>query len=237
MQTKPHDPAERFPVDSLYDAGRHLRVEMISRGEPNVGERIRALRDRQGLSLRALAQRCELSLNAISRIERCEASPTVASLHRLASALGVSVADLFNGEQENAVVVVRRNHRLGARTESMRMESLGSGLANQQIEPFLMTLEPGPRNMDEPVTHAGQEFALCLEGDVEFTVAEQAYRIGSGDSLLFEATLPHCFRNASKKRSVLLLVFQGGEAGHVARRRHLEVLTGLRGSSGPESEP
>ena len=61
----------------------------------NVGQRIRTIRERQGLSLRAVAERCGLSLNAISLIERGENSPTVSSLHHLATALNVPITRFF----------------------------------------------------------------------------------------------------------------------------------------------
>lgn len=61
----------------------------------NVGQRIRRLREQRQLSLRALARLCGLSTNAISLIERGENSPTVSSLHALATALGVSITDFF----------------------------------------------------------------------------------------------------------------------------------------------
>jgi transcriptional regulator with XRE-family HTH domain len=108
--------------------------------EINVGQRIRALREAEGLSLRALAERCGLSINAISQIERGENSPTVSSLHLLASALNVSIADLFKDDRQQTVLYVRPDERLRTEARGVRMESLGIGLANQQIEPFVVTV-------------------------------------------------------------------------------------------------
>ena len=77
----------------MIQTGRY--IDMIEQAEPNVGQRIRMLRDQRKLSLRALADRCGLSINAISLIERGENSPTVSSLHVLATALGVPITDFF----------------------------------------------------------------------------------------------------------------------------------------------
>ena len=70
--------------------------------EPRVGMRIRALRKQQGLSLRALSAQCGLSINAISQIERGESSPTLSSLHVLATALGVPLTVLLEDDNEQS---------------------------------------------------------------------------------------------------------------------------------------
>ncbi|RPJ19952.1 MAG: XRE family transcriptional regulator, partial [Planctomycetaceae bacterium] len=110
---------------------------------PDVGGRIRLLREKRGLSLRGLAARCGLSVNAISRIEHGENSPTVASLHLLAQALGVPIAAFFQFEAQGVRVRFRRNSRLSAGHSDMAIQSLGAGLSDQQLEPFLVTLSPG----------------------------------------------------------------------------------------------
>ena len=112
---------------------------------PDVGGRIRALREQRKLSLRALAKQCDLSVNAISMIERGENSPTVSSLQTLAAALGVKITAFFEAPHDYAVVLVRRAQRLGTQSGGVLMESLGIGLANQQLEPFMVTVEPGSR--------------------------------------------------------------------------------------------
>ena len=80
--------------------------------EPEVGARLRILREQRGLSLRELAERCDLSFNAISRIERGENSPTVSTLHQLANALSVSITAFFEAGHEEATVLIRRDRRL-----------------------------------------------------------------------------------------------------------------------------
>ncbi len=195
---------------------------MTEQPEPNVGLRIRAIREQRRLSLRALAERCNLSVNAISLIERGENSPTVSSLHLLATALGVSITDFFQEDNELSTVLIRHDRRLAYQKNGVAMESLGFGLRNQQLEPFLITVEPGAGN-DEPVTHAGQEFVYCLEGEVEYHVAGERFRLEAGDSLLLEATRPHYFCNTALTPATILVVFQAAESSHLARQRHLEA--------------
>jgi transcriptional regulator with XRE-family HTH domain len=194
---------------------------MTEQKAPNVGQRIRLLREERGWSLRALAERCGLSINAISLIERGENSPTVSSLHLLATSLGVSITDFFEDEREQTVVYVRPENRLRSQANGIAMESLGIGLRNQQLEPFLLTVAAETGNIDQPVSHPGEEFIFCLEGEVSYCVADQIYRLEAGSSLLFEAMTPHCFRNTAKTPALLMAVFLAGEDGHLARSLHL----------------
>jgi transcriptional regulator with XRE-family HTH domain len=196
---------------------------MSESAEPNVGPRIRAIREQVGLSLRALAERSSLSVNAISLIERGENSPTVSSLHLLATALGVKIADFFEEAQEQSVVFVKSKQRLHTQAVGLVMESLGIGLHNQQIEPFMMTIAPGAGNMNEPIVHPGQEFVFCLEGAIDYRVGDQSYRLLSGDSLLFEATQPHYFYAVGESPARILVVFQAVVGRELARQRHLEI--------------
>lgn len=189
----------------------------------NVGPRIRAIREQRKLSLRALAERCDLSINAISLIERGENSPTVSSLHTLANALGVKITDFFEEMHEQAIVFVPRGQRLGTQGNGLVMESLGLGLHNQQLEPFMVTVEPGAGGASQPISHPGQEFVYCLTGMVEYHVGGQTYSMLPGDSLLFDATQSHYFCNLGEIQAELLLVFQGFEGGILARHRHLET--------------
>lgn len=198
---------------------------MAEQEVPNVGQRIRSFREERGWSLRELAERSGLSINAISLIERGENSPTVSSLHLLATALGVSISNFFENEREQAVVFVRPAARLRSEANGIAMESLGIGLRNQQLEPFLISVAAGAGNIDQPVSHLGEEFVYCLEGEIKYCVGERTYVLQPGCSLLFEATIPHCFRNGAQKPALLMMVFYAGEGGHLARRLHMDFST------------
>jgi transcriptional regulator with XRE-family HTH domain len=186
-----------------------------------VGKSIRALRERQGLSLRTLAERSGLSLNAISLIERGENSPTVSSLQMLASALEVPITDFFSAEQNQAVVFVKPPARLRSQVDGISMESLGTGLRNQQLDPFLLKVDPGKGNVDRPVGHSGEEFVYCLEGAIDYYVGEQVYHLEPGYSLLFAATIPHTFYNRKEKPALLMIIFHAGAGSLLGRHQHL----------------
>lgn len=188
----------------------------------NIGQKIRAIREQQGLSLRALAARCGLSVNAISLIERGETSPTVSSLQLLANTLQVPITNFFEDEQDQTVVFLKPEMRLRTDANDITMESLGIGLRNQQLEPFLITAAPNTGTLEQPISHAGEEFVYCLQGTVEYSVDGRIYSLQPGYSLLFSAALPHCFRSTSQTPAQMLVVFLAVEGGDLARRLHLE---------------
>jgi transcriptional regulator with XRE-family HTH domain len=183
--------------------------------ELTVGQRIRAIREARGLSLRALAGLSGLSPNAISLIERGENSATVGSLHALATALGVTLSDFFREDQSNTLVITRTSGRIRTEVGSLVLESLASGLGEQQLEPFLMTLEPGA-GVEEPVSHRGEEFVHLLVGELDYWVDGRHLVLSPGDSLLFKAGMPHHFMNRGATTSQLLIVFMAGAGSHLA---------------------
>jgi transcriptional regulator with XRE-family HTH domain len=189
---------------------------------PDVGSSIREIREAKGYSLRGLAERSGLSLNAINRIERGVSSPTVSSLQRLATALSVPINRFFEIGNEYATILIRKNQRMRTRGKGVLFESLGSGLPGQMIEPFLMTLLPGAVGGEEPISHAGEEFVYCVEGEVEYLVNDEWHRLEAGDSLLFQSPQPHLCRNTGLKQAIVLLIILAVEEDvRLAQHQHL----------------
>lgn len=192
--------------------------------ESNVGSRIREIRKKKGLALRALAEKCALSVNAISLIERGENSPTVSSLQKLSLALEVPITDFFITENGLSAVHVKNGQGVRYRKSGVELESLGTGLTEQRLEPFRLTIEPGePEAEDVAIIHPGQEFVYCLEGELEYFVEGRSFSLSPGDSLLLEATRPHSWRNITSNPATVILIFQAASDNHLARQRHLEA--------------
>jgi transcriptional regulator with XRE-family HTH domain len=189
---------------------------------PNVGGRVRALRHQRGLSLRALAELCDLSPNTISLIERGVTSPSVSTLHRLAMALGVSITSLFDDRVEKArIILTRADERPRSGSASVVLESLGAGLEEQACDPFLVTLKSGASSGKQVMVHTGHELVFCFQGALEYEVAGENYRLGEGDALLFHADLPHRWRNPNSIPAVFLLIMQIAEDLHESVDQHL----------------
>ena len=102
------------------------------------------------------------------------------------------------------------------------MENLGSGLPNQQIEPFLMTIEPGGSSTSSQITHSGEEFAYVMNGTLLCTINDRQYELEEGDSLLFLASQPHIYRNRGTTTAQILIIFQPMVGQVMAHQHHPE---------------
>jgi len=176
-------------------------------GSIDVGARLRMLRAGAGLSIRALAEMSGLNVNTLSLIENGKTSPSVSTLQQLAGGLGVPVTEFFVTEQGDKTVVHQKNDRRPrALFEHGVMEDLGAGMSRFGAEPLIVTLEAKADSGKNPIVHTGREFVYCLEGRVAYTVDTETYLLEPGDSLLFEAYLPHRWKNADAEPSRVLLV-------------------------------
>jgi transcriptional regulator with XRE-family HTH domain len=173
-----------------------------------VGQQLKAFRKMRGISMRDLATASELSVNTISLIERGKISPTITTLHKLAIALGIGIAEFFAAESGKQVIFTKRDQRRSVRSGMAMIGSLGSGLDNQTMEPLLVTLASGSDSGSRPMTHFGHEFAFCLEGRIIYEINGEQYLLEPGDSLFFEAFLPHRWSNGQAAPSQALVVAQ-----------------------------
>ena len=176
--------------------------------EINVGRRLRELRIERGLSIRALAEQSGLNVNTLSMIENGKTSPSVSTLQQAATALKAPINAFFETQiYPQSSVYQKAGNRQSAAFTHGTLTDLGAGFTHSGLEPFVVTLEPQADSGDTPIVHTGLEFVYCLEGSLTYEVEGDTFTLDSGDSLLFEAHLPHRWRNAGNtpSRSLLLL--------------------------------
>jgi transcriptional regulator with XRE-family HTH domain len=176
--------------------------------EVNVGQRLRQLRAEQDLSIRALAKKSGLNVNTLSLIENNKTSPSVSTLQQLAFALNVPITAFFETDiPKNTIAFQKAGQRPVVAFERGTMEDLGAGLTSRGAEPFIVTLEPNADSGPNPIVHTGREFVYCMEGRLAYTIEDHTYVLEPGDSLLFEAYLPHRWQNVgvTQSRSLLAL--------------------------------
>ncbi len=199
-----------------------MRDLSTSAASIDVGERLRLLRERRGLSQRALAQAAGMSANALSQIERGNVSPSVGTLNRLAAALNVPITAFFEtGIPRETVVFMRANQRPRVPLPRGLIEGLGGEIFTGQVEPFFLTLEAGGNSGPHPVVHAGHEFVFCLRGVLEYVVESSTFRLEAGDSLLFAAHLRHRWRNPASVVTNAIIVLAGFPEGERPAAGHL----------------
>lgn len=174
----------------------------------NVGQRLRVLRTGRGLSIRALAEKSQLNVNTLSMIENGKTSPSVATLQQLAFALETPITSFFDsGVPKNKIAYHTASQRPKVAFAHGTLEDLGAGMISRGAEPFLVVLDPHAESGSNPIVHTGREFVFCLEGCLTYTIEDQVFQLEPGDSLLFEAHLPHRWQNlgATPSRSLLVL--------------------------------
>jgi transcriptional regulator with XRE-family HTH domain len=195
---------------------------MTEQDPTQVGQRLKDFRQDRGLSLRALAELCELSPNTISLIERGLTSPSVSTLQKLATALGVAINSFFvEPEDVKKVIVTRQGQRTRSGSASVILESLGYGLEGQACDPFIVTLKTGANSGRQMMAHAGTELILCLEGELDLEIAGEHYRLHPGDTVLFRAEQPHSWRNPNHGPAVFLMMMQASEHREASMEQHL----------------
>ena len=169
------------------------------------GGRLKAVRLSQNLTQRDLAGRAGVTNGMISMIEQNKHSPSVATLNRLIDALGLSFAEFFSIELPPLPQVFYRKSDLVRLTEGkVRFQVVAAERADKTVQMLHETYEPGGDTGAEMLTHEGEECGIVLEGEIELTVGDQRRVLGPGDAYYFESSIPHRFRNVSKKQAVII---------------------------------
>lgn len=186
---------------------RNTKCLDMSQATDQVGQRLRSIRKARKLSIRALAERSDLSVNTLSLIENGKTSPSVSTLYQLARGLKVPITIFFDSDPPNRKVVYQKaSERKQIIFSQGQMESLGAGLSGLGSEPFITTLEPDATSGNAPIIYAGREFIYCLEGQITYTIGDEIYPLDPGDSLILAAYTPHSWRNSAPTNSRALLV-------------------------------
>ncbi len=189
-----------------------------------VGRNLRDLRTKRGLSLRALADLSGLNVNTLSLVENGKSSPSVSTLQQLALALEVPMTAFFESEQiEKRVVFTRATQRPMAAFGSLQMQNLGKDLAGKVVQPFVVILQPGMGSGDRMIVHTGHEFVYCLEGSIRYQVNHEDYYLEKGDSIVFEAHLPHCWENQGQEEAHILLTLYPTDEREEPGGRHFSL--------------
>lgn len=169
-------------------AARHGRSRAPS--AERVGERIRKQRQAQGKTLQQVAQRSGLSVGFLSQIERNLTGITLSSLVNVAQALGVPLRELLEQPLQTAPDS-HRGRRLAYAIESTSpsYERLSTVFPGSHMHSVKINVPAGYTS--ETVSHAGEELVFVLSGEIDYTVDTKHYALATGDSLHFDAGLPH----------------------------------------------
>lgn len=171
----------------------------------NIGQKLRDLRKKHGLTQEELADRSELSKGFISQLERDMTSPSIASLEDILQCLGTSLSEFFQEEKEEEQIVFSEEDYF-VKEDLQDRNQIRWIIPNAQknmMEPIHLILEPGGRTCpDNP--HEGEEFGFVLQGSVEIHLGKRVCLARQGDSFYYVSDCPHYI--SSKEGAELLWV-------------------------------
>ncbi|MDQ0322909.1 transcriptional regulator with XRE-family HTH domain [Pararhizobium capsulatum DSM 1112] len=175
--------------------------------DPVLGERIRGLRKRRGMTLSQLAETCELSTGYISQIERNLAYPSIPALVKIARGLGVTVQWFFAGAspvaQEEHGYVVRSGNRLKIQYEHGIIDELVTPKMSLQVEMIYTRLPPGTESA-ESYANAADGVGFVISGELEMWVGERHFHLHEGDSCSYSSGEPHRYRNSGAREAIVM---------------------------------
>ena len=214
------------PTDTVLGCGNAWESDMDGRGEINdpkdapaieaddavdqrLGETVRLLRQRAGLSIQDVANKTGLSNGMISQLERARAMPSIRTLRLLSIALDVPISYFFETTDPGDVqrYIVRRNSRRllrltasGVVKEALTPEDKG------QLELYELTLNPGASSGTDFLQHTGEKAGYILSGSLRLWLDNQAHVLEAGDSFRFPSIVPHMFDNPTQQAARVIWV-------------------------------
>jgi transcriptional regulator with XRE-family HTH domain len=175
--------------------------------EVDVGERLRALRRFRRCTLRTIAERSGLSESFLSQVERGRSSASIASLRRIADALGVSISDLFEPGGLPGPRVLRRNDRPALSFGILGRKLLLTPRPLHHLEVFAGELEVGGSTGAQPYAHGdSEELFVVLSGTVQLELGGELFELESGDSIDYRSSTPHRISNVGEELAEVMWI-------------------------------
>ena len=173
-----------------------------------LGRTLQAARKARGLTVGRLSERAKVSAGLISQLERGRGNPSFLTMSRLAEALEVPLGHFLQGAGEPRRRLVRAGERKklvlpGDHAEQLVYELLTPDLGGA-LEVLRTTVPAGWTNEDRPFSHHGEECVHLLQGSLEVTLGVEFYTLDEGDSITYDASLPHWWRNVTTHDAVII---------------------------------
>jgi transcriptional regulator with XRE-family HTH domain len=197
---------QNMPTGANAREGRKALLDLSRTA--GLGLNLRRVRTEKGLTLDRLASLSELTRGYISLVERGLKVPSIAALLRLAKALDVSVAYLFdpNSAQAPRYTIYRQREQgaIQTRDGTFGLSALAAGRTRKMMEPFLMT--PPHKSAPRASHHAGDEMLFVVSGRIVIKLDGEDIAMDKGDCLYFAGETPHEVRSVGRQKAEVLVV-------------------------------
>jgi transcriptional regulator with XRE-family HTH domain len=168
--------------------------------ELNVGERLKTLREMNGMSQRALAKKAGVTNGIVSMIEKNRNSPSLATLKKILDAIPIPMAEFFT---EGTTPRLRKFFKAGNLHEigssGFSFKQIGVDLSGKSMQILHEHIEVGADSGVEMLSHESEEGGVIIRGTIELTVGSEIQVLGPGDAYYFDSRIPHRFRNIGEE--------------------------------------
>ncbi len=186
----------------------------------NLGDKIKTLRKKIGMTQKELAEQVGLTPSFISQLEKNLISPSLDSLLKLSEKLNTQpiyfLTDGESGPLQKMVVKPDERQDIqfpALKSTDVKLQLLVSDVLNRRMEPYLLTIREGATIGRHFYSHKGDEFAYVIEGELELEIQDEKQVVRQGDSLYIESTFPSKWVNTGKKDAVILWVLSPPRTG------------------------
>lgn len=179
--------------------------------EQSLGASLRRLREQQGISVRGLAERSNISPSFVSQIENGQCSPSISSMEKIVNALGVTMGQFFLSANQHPVNIVRASERAPVSLDWSKAEisSLGSLQKNgAQLQASMLSLNPGGLTGKHPTASISDELAIVFEGTAVLRLQDQEQSLERGDAVTIAAGTNRQWRNETEAVTQILVISQ-----------------------------
>lgn len=174
-----------------------MKIDNIER----VGNNLKEIRKRKGLTIAELSLYTGLSVGYLSNVERNQTSPTLRNLSIICNSLRVSISDLINMGTEQKLVIRREDAVKRKYPETKMIEEIVDFGSETGIYTYI-TIEPGKTKAMSNYKHPYSEVCTIIEGELTITIEDVEYELKEGDTIYIKKNIRHIMKNNSDKKSV-----------------------------------
>jgi len=196
----------------LSDLAEHMDKPQEQSDPIHVGEKIKHMRETQGLSIEELAKKTGFDVDMLENVEKENIIPPLGTMIRLSRALNTVMSSLFSSQEEQLnYSVVRVNDQKSAPLPTGRASyhsyiPLAADLKDRHMDPFIVKLNPEKAKDVVPSVHDGEELIYVIDGEVKITVEDKVEILGLGDALYLKSTTPHVVITNTDKPALILAI-------------------------------
>ena len=175
-----------------------------------IGDKLQEIRKTKKITLTELSQQSGVQLATLSRIENKKMVGTLESHIAIAKALGIEVVELYNSiireHKQIEISQTSKNSEVFTHNDKSSFEILTKNVLSKKMMPTLIRLEEGGTTQKEQGAINSEKFVFVLEGAVEAMIDHKPFRLDKNNTLYFDASLPHAFKNAGRSVAKLLCI-------------------------------